>query len=217
MDACHKEQKIPLKELKDHHHNTPFTTYNKSAPGRQDVMIALQQWTRPRRLTHILIAYSYFHSNSTNALNIALLTGSTRTSGPPTVLHPRVNTYINNILTERGHKIHIINPNDFPLLEKPYFAYPPGKAPEKLQEVNTILQNADGYVCVTPEYNHSPSPALLNILNHFGSSTFSFKPSAIGMCSLCRLYTDTECIMMCILQYENLFLFAYAYLPLATL
>jgi len=34
-------------------------------------------------------------------------------------------------------------------------------------------------VCVTPEYNHSPSPALMNVLNHFGSSTFSFKPSAI--------------------------------------
>jgi hypothetical protein len=32
---------------------------------------------------------------------------------------------------------------------------------------------------VTPEYNHSPSPALLNTLNHFGSSLFSFKPSAI--------------------------------------
>ncbi|EOD35847.1 hypothetical protein EMIHUDRAFT_362861 [Emiliania huxleyi CCMP1516] len=32
---------------------------------------------------------------------------------------------------------------------------------------------------VTPEYNHAPSPALVNILNHFGSSVFSFKPSAI--------------------------------------
>ena len=32
---------------------------------------------------------------------------------------------------------------------------------------------------MTPEYNHAPSPALLNIFNHFGSSTFGFKPSAI--------------------------------------
>ena len=32
---------------------------------------------------------------------------------------------------------------------------------------------------MTPEYNHTASPALLNVLNHFGSSTFSYKPSAI--------------------------------------
>lgn len=32
---------------------------------------------------------------------------------------------------------------------------------------------------ITPEYNHAPSPALLNLLNHFGSSVFSYKPSAI--------------------------------------
>lgn len=138
---------------------------------------------RPRRITsqRLLIALSCFHSTTTTCgLNIALLTGSTRTSPPPTVLHPRVNAYIHKSLEERGHEVTLIDPNDFPLLEKPYFAYPPGKAPSKLQEINSILQDADAYVCVTPEYNHSPSPALLNILNHFGSSTFSFKPSAIG-------------------------------------
>jgi len=45
-----------------------------------------------------------------------------------------------------------------------------------MHEIHLILEDADCYVCITPEYNHSPSPALLNILNHFGSSTFSFKP-----------------------------------------
>jgi len=32
---------------------------------------------------------------------------------------------------------------------------------------------------VSPEYNHSMSPALANLLNHFGSSLFGYKPSAI--------------------------------------
>ena len=32
---------------------------------------------------------------------------------------------------------------------------------------------------VSPEYNHSMSPALAHLLNHFGSSLFSYKPSAI--------------------------------------
>ena len=50
-------------------------------------------------LPYLLIALSCFHSTTTTTqgLNIALLTGSTRTSGPPTVLHPRVNTYSNNL------------------------------------------------------------------------------------------------------------------------
>lgn len=136
--------------------------------------------TTPRRLPHLLIAFSCIHHHTNGCLNIALLTGSTRTSSPPTVLHPRVNLFIQNVLEERGHSVNRIDPGDFPLLEKPHFAYPPGKAPEKLNKVHSILQDADGYVCVTAEYNHSPSPALLNTLNHFGSSTFSFKPSAIG-------------------------------------
>ncbi len=32
---------------------------------------------------------------------------------------------------------------------------------------------------ISPEYNHTMSPALANLLNHFGSSLFSYKPSAI--------------------------------------
>lgn len=44
------------------------------------------------------------------------------------------------------------------MLEKPLCTYAPGKAPERLQEIDTVLKRADGYVCVTPEFNHSPSP-----------------------------------------------------------
>ena len=32
---------------------------------------------------------------------------------------------------------------------------------------------------VPQEYNHAPAPALLETLNHFGSSNFAFKPSCI--------------------------------------
>eukprot|EP00571_Detonula_confervacea_P007363 CAMPEP_0172313654 /NCGR_PEP_ID=MMETSP1058-20130122/20689_1 /TAXON_ID=83371 /ORGANISM="Detonula confervacea, Strain CCMP 353" /LENGTH=254 /DNA_ID=CAMNT_0013027345 /DNA_START=1 /DNA_END=765 /DNA_ORIENTATION=+ len=150
--------------------------FSKAIPTRS----AIRRRAKPHTLPHLLIAISCFHSTTTtHGLKIALLTGSTRTSSPPTVLHPRVNAYIHKTLQQRGHDVTRIDPGDLPLLEKPHFAYPPGKAPPKMQEIYSILQDADGYVCVTPEYNHSPSPALLNILNHFGSSTFSFKPSAI--------------------------------------
>jgi len=129
------------------------------------------------RLSKLIISSSF--SSVASGLNIALITGSTRTSGPPTVLGPRVNTFIQTTLEDRGHTITHIDPKEFTLLQKPAFAYAPAKAPQELQECQSILQQADAYVCVTPEYNHSPSPALMNVLNHFGSSTFSFKPSAI--------------------------------------
>ncbi|KAL7500484.1 hypothetical protein ACHAWT_010453 [Skeletonema menzelii] len=127
----------------------------------------------------LIISSSCSFSSVASGLNIALISGSTRTTGPPTVLGPRVNSFIQTTLEERGHTITHIDPKQFTLLQKPVFGYAPGKAPQELQECQSILQQADAYVCVTPEYNHSPSPALMNVLNHFGSSTFSFKPSAI--------------------------------------
>ena len=84
-------------------------------------------------------------------------------------------------LEGRGHVVTVFDPIDLglPLLEKPHFAYSSSQVPQKLQEINQALSTSDAYVTITPEYNHAPSPALVNLLNHFGSSTFSFKPSAI--------------------------------------
>jgi NAD(P)H-dependent FMN reductase len=119
-------------------------------------------------------------STQTQALNIALISGSTRTAGPPNpILGPRVIAFVTSVLEERGHMVHAIDPSIFPLLEKPQFCYAKSQVPRFLDDIHTILQDADAYVCVTPEYNHAPSPALVNVLNHFASSTFSFKPSAI--------------------------------------
>lgn len=75
----------------------------------------------------------------------------------------------------------IIDPLDYPnhAVFKPHFAYAKGKAPQYLDELATTIQQADGYIMVSPEYNHAMSPALMDLLNHFGSSLFSFKPSAI--------------------------------------
>ena len=83
------------------------------------------------------------------------------------------------VLRARAHDVDIVDPvtEDLPLLRRPHFTY--GTAPPNLEELALRLRNADAYVMCTPEYNHAPSPALLNTLNHFGSSIFSFKPSLI--------------------------------------
>lgn len=93
----------------------------------------------------------------------------------------RVALWVESALQQRGHAVETIDPVEtpLPLLVKPHFAYAQGKAPKTLEDMAEKLRKADAYVCVTPEYNHAPSPALLNTLNHFGSSVFSFKPSAI--------------------------------------
>lgn len=115
-------------------------------------------------------------------LNIALITGNSRKDGPPQpILGPRVAAFIQQGLERRGNTVTVLDPIslNLPLLEKPHFAYSKRQVPLVLQEIHDVLVSADAYVTVTPEYNHAPSPALLNLLNHFGSSTYSFKPSAI--------------------------------------
>ena len=121
-------------------------------------------------------------ATSVSALNIAVITGTTRTSPPPRpILGPRVSSYICQQLEDRGHSVSVIDPRkiQLPLLEKPHFAYAESQLPTQLAELHGVLEKADAYVTITPEYNHAPSPALLNVLNHFGSSVFSWKPSAI--------------------------------------
>lgn len=109
-----------------------------------------------------------------------MVTGTTRTEGPPRpILGPRVAQYVVQRLEERGHKVTLMDPKQLPLLEKPEFAYSPSQKPPLLQKLRIQLTDVDAYVAITPEYNHAPSPGLVNFFNHFGSSVFSFKPSAI--------------------------------------
>lgn len=88
--------------------------------------------------------------------------------------------YFNNQLRARGHKVHFIDPieNPLPLLDKMYKEFEKGKAPEVMERIANQLVEADGFVVVTGEYNHSIPPALKNMLDHF-QTEFFFKPSAI--------------------------------------
>lgn len=79
------------------------------------------------------------------------------------------------------HEIELVDVLDYPLeaVFKPHFAYAKSKAPALLSQLADKIQSSDGYIMISPEYNHSMSPALANLLNHFGSTLFSYKPSAI--------------------------------------
>lgn len=114
---------------------------------------------------------------------ILIFLGSQRDSTPPRParLGARVARACELHLIDSRFETEIIDPLDFNLsgIFKPHFAYADGRAPDELESLAEKIKAADCYVMVSPEYNHAMSPALANLLNHFGSSLFSFKPSAI--------------------------------------
>ena len=118
-------------------------------------------------------------------MNFLIFLGSVRESTPPRParLGMRVSKACAKLLTDKHseHTVEIIDPLNYELgpIFKPEFSYRRYQVPASLSELAEKIQQADGYVMVSPEYNHSMSPALANILNHFGSSLFSYKPSAI--------------------------------------
>jgi NAD(P)H-dependent FMN reductase len=88
--------------------------------------------------------------------------------------------FIRNKLSDKAYEVSLIDSKeyDFPLLDKMYKEYDSGKAPEYMEKVHQIFEDADGFVIVSGEYNHSVSAALKNVLDHF-QSEYYFKPSAI--------------------------------------
>ncbi|MGM0982491.1 MAG: NADPH-dependent FMN reductase [Pseudomonadota bacterium] len=109
--------------------------------------------------------------------------GTVRDSTPPAParLGLRVARACMQLLEAEGATVELIDPLDLELdgVFKPHFAYPKSRVPEALEALAERIGAADGYVMVSPEYNHAMSPALAHLLNHFGSSLYAFKPSAI--------------------------------------
>lgn len=116
-------------------------------------------------------------------MKVLVFLGSARESTPPRParLGARVSLACQQSLTALDAETEVVDPLDYDLAPpfKPHFAYSPKRVPQDLDTLATRITAADAFVAVSPEYNHSMSPALAHLLNHFGSSLFSFKPSAI--------------------------------------
>lgn len=109
--------------------------------------------------------------------NVALIYGSVRTSRQGI----RAAYYLKSKLEERSINVHLIDPLEHPLpfLDKMYKEYDKGQAPKNMEELARIFSNADGFLILSGEYNHSIPPALKNILDHF-QAEYLFKPAAIA-------------------------------------
>lgn len=114
--------------------------------------------------------------NSSMPLKIAVIYGSVRRHRKGI----RAARFITNKCRERGFDTTLVDPMeyDLPLLDKMFKEYEDGKAPEPIAKLADIMREADAYIMVSAEYNHSIPPALSNLLDHFLEEYF-FKPSAI--------------------------------------
>jgi len=91
----------------------------------------------------------------------------------------RVAKWIESGLTSRGHTVHIIDPLEHVELLVIKRMFKSEKNPsEEFKKLQSLVASADGYIAVTPEYNHSFSGAIKNALDVFLEEYF-FKPFGI--------------------------------------
>jgi len=90
----------------------------------------------------------------------------------------RIALFAKHMLQERGHKVTIIDPAEYhlPMLGKMFVEMDMPEA--KFVEIHDSLEQADGFIMITAEYNHSVPPALKNLLDHFRQEYFH-KPTGI--------------------------------------
>ena len=91
----------------------------------------------------------------------------------------KVAAWVVDRLKQRGHEVHLIDPLQHPdllsLIDQ--FKTKPDPSPD-FQQVASWIKEADGYVAVTPEYNHGYSGTLKCALDCF-LEEYYFKPFAI--------------------------------------
>ncbi|KAL7752383.1 hypothetical protein RI367_001917 [Sorochytrium milnesiophthora] len=111
-------------------------------------------------------------------LKLAIILGSVREGRAG----DKVGAYLASMIRSLKHEAVIIDPLEanLPLVNKPHHWYRPGEeVPPVLSSLSKTFKESDGFLIVTPEYNGFPAPALVNLMDHFGSGEFGKKPMAI--------------------------------------
>ena len=105
---------------------------------------------------------------------IALIVGSVRRDRQGI----KVARWMEERLKDRNHTVFFIDPLELnlPLLDRMYKEMIDPS--EKMKSFRNKINDAEGYLAITPEYNHSTSSAMKNTLDYF-LEEYYFKPSAI--------------------------------------
>ena len=113
---------------------------------------------------------------------VAVLQGSTRTER----MGDRVAKWVVAELEKRGHEAVLVDAAqlELPLLDKMWKEVKGTTGSEhaglreKLRPLAELYQRADGFAICSAEYNHTPPPALVNLLDYF-LEEYLYRPSAI--------------------------------------
>ncbi len=107
--------------------------------------------------------------------HIAVFIGSVRVNRHA----DKVAHWVERALKERGHTVTVVDPLEYDELLVMKRMFTSEKKPnEKWSVLRNSIISADGYVLVTPEYNHSYSGAIKNALDVF-LEEYYFKPFSI--------------------------------------
>merc|ERR550517_1680040 len=99
----------------------------------------------------------------------------------------RVARMIINNLQQLGARATLLDPLEInpPMLQQPlHFMKDQSQAPQWMLDTHKVIQEADGFVVVSPEYNCSLPPALTNLLDYFPPASFRHKPVSIAAYSM---------------------------------
>ncbi len=113
---------------------------------------------------------------------VAVLQGSVRSDR----LGDRVAKWVIQQLEKRGHEAVLVDAAalDLPLLDRMWKEVKNENTPEhaalkaKLARLAELYERADGFAICSAEYNHTPPPALVNLIDYFLEEYF-YRPSAI--------------------------------------
>jgi NAD(P)H-dependent FMN reductase len=109
-------------------------------------------------------------------LKVAVIYGSTRQSRQGI----KAARFVVRKLEQREHTVSLVDPDRYrlPFLDRMYKEFESGEAPEAMETIHQILEDADAFVIVSAEYNHSEPAALKNLLDHY-QSEYHYKPNGI--------------------------------------
>lgn len=110
------------------------------------------------------------------ALNTCVVYGSARRARQGI----KAARFIVRQLEKRGHDVTLIDTEAcrLPMLDRMYKEYDTGEAPEAMETIAAAFREADGFIIVSAEYNHSIPAALKNLLDHF-QKEYLYKPSGL--------------------------------------
>ncbi|KAG9415082.1 hypothetical protein AC1031_008510 [Aphanomyces cochlioides] len=134
---------------------------------RRGLFTAPLDWISSMMAKHVIKQKGKTHHWGRHLWNItvSIVLGSVRAGRHG----PRVAKYLETKFLAAGAKVNIIDPVEYnaPLLAGRFDYFPDDKKPQSFKALQTFFAESDALVLVTPEFNHSYSPVLANLLDYF--------------------------------------------------